>query len=337
MKAFDTTRKMIRSTPRLREPLRKLLTGIAVHRPGNQDDIVIVSCKRAGSTWLMQMIAATPGIRSVNEPDLPELVAERGLPTGLEGMVEPHFRKVLEVPVGADERFRSFYFDSRITRLRGPYDPLSPSFHLLTHRRVLKIVHGTAIAEWLAEQRLYPVYLVRHPIPSALSIVRSGTTARAEANLRHAGFRTRFLDERQVNLGWSILGSGSALEKAVLEWCLDNMGPLRAVKARPQRWTVVSYEELMLSAPSLIPILGQRLGLDHPERMLRALRIPSPSTHGDSHAKLQDEGPMEQIRTWQRDIDSETEAGLFRIVDRFDIDIYRRGSAMPDRAYRNLQ
>src|SRR6187455_2288171 len=135
MKAFDTTRKMIRATPRLREPLRKLLTGIAVHRPGNQDDIVIVSCKRAGSTWLMQMIAATPGIRSVNEPDLPELVAEKGLPTGLEGVVEPHFRKVLEVPMGADERFRSFYFDSRITRLRGPYDPLSPSFHLLTHRR----------------------------------------------------------------------------------------------------------------------------------------------------------------------------------------------------------
>ena len=73
MKAFDTTRKMIRSSPRLREPLRKLLTGIAVHRPGKQDDIVIVSCKRAGSTWLMQMIAATPGIRSVNEPGILEL------------------------------------------------------------------------------------------------------------------------------------------------------------------------------------------------------------------------------------------------------------------------
>ena len=109
------------------------------------------------------------------------------------------------------------------------------------------------------------------------------------------------------------------------------------MKARPQRWLVVSYEELLLSARSLIPILGRRLGLDHPERMLRALRIPSPSTHGDSHAKLQDEDPMEQIRSWQGDVDSETEAGLFRIVDRFDIDIYRRGSAMPDRAYRNLQ
>jgi len=328
---------LIRTSPHLREPLRRLLTTIGVHRPGTQEDIAIVSCKRAGSTWLMHMIAATPGIRSVNEPDLPELVAERGLPTGLEGVLDPHFWKVLEVPIGSDEQFRSYYFDDRITKIRGPYDPFSPSFHFLTHRRVLKIVHGTAIAEWLAEQRLLPVYLVRHPISSALSMVRSGTTARAEANLRHEGFRNRFLDEDLVELAWSILESATALDRAVLEWCLDNLGPLRAVKKRPERWMVLSYEELMLSTERLIPLLGRHLQLRDPERMLRVLRTPSPSTHGESHDKLRQMEPIQQLELWQRDIDGETQERLFQIVERFGIDIYQSGAVLPTPAYRNIE
>jgi hypothetical protein len=282
------------------------------------------------------MIAATSGIRSVNEPDLPELVAKGGLPTGLEGVLDPHLQKVLEVPNGADEQFRSYYFDGYITRIRGPYDPFSPSFHFLTHRRVLKIVHGTAIAEWFAEQRLFPVYLVRHPISSALSMVRSGTTARAEANLRHEGFRTRFLNDELVTFAWSILESGSSLDGAVLEWCLDNLGPLRAVNKRPERWMVLGYEELMLSAERLIPLLGRRLELRHPERMLRVLRTPSPSTHSESHAKLRQMEPLDQLEAWQRDVDSTTEARLFEIVERFGIDIYQLGTIMPTRPYRNL-
>ena len=190
-------------------------------------------------------------------------------------------------------------------------------------------MHGTAIAEWLAEQRFCPIYLVRHPIPSALSIVKSGTTARAEANLRHAGFRTRFLDERQVDLGWSswirirVGKSGPRMVSGQHGSTPGGESKTPAMAGGFLRGTVAFCAEFD-------PILGRRLGLDHPERMLRALRIPSPSTHGDSHAQLQDEDPMEQIRTWQGDVDSETEAGLFRIVDRFDIDIYRRGSAMPD-------
>jgi hypothetical protein len=284
----------------------------------------------------MHMIAATPGVRSVNEPDLPELVKKRGLPTGLEGVLDPHLWKVLEVPNAADEQFRSYYFDGYITRIRGPYDPFSPSFHFLTNRRVLKIVHGTAIAEWLAEQRLLPVYLVRHPISSALSMVRSGTTARAEANLRHEGFRNRYLDDDLVKFAWSILGSGSPLEGAVLEWCLDNLGPIRAVNKRPERWMVLAYEELMLSAERLIPLLGRRLELRHPERMLRVLRTPSPSTHGESHAKLRQMGPLEQLEAWQRDVDRATEARLFQIVERFAIDSYQPGTILPTRPYRNL-
>jgi hypothetical protein len=329
-------RSLIQSRPQLREPLRRLLTAVGVHRAGSQDDIAIISCKRAGSTWLMHMVAATPGIRSVNEPDLPELVAKGGLPTGLEGVLDPPFRKVLEVPIGTDEQFRSYYFDRHITRIRGPYDPFSPSFHLLTHRRVLKIVHGTAIAEWLAKQRLRPVYLVRHPISSALSMARAGAIPRAEANLRHSGFRTRFLDDDLVELGWSILEHGSPLERSVLEWCLDNVGPLRAVKKRPERWIVLSYEELMLSAERLIPLLGRRLELRHPERMFRVLRTPSPSTHNESQAKLKQMEPLQQLALWRQSVDRETEVKLFQIVERFGIDVYQPGTIMPTRPYQNL-
>jgi hypothetical protein len=285
----------------------------------------------------MQMLAATPGIRSVNEPDHPELVAQLGLPTGLEGVLDPHFRKVLELPTGAEDLFRSHLFDPRITRIRGPYDPFSPSFHLLTDRRVLKLVHATAIAGWIAEQGLRPVYLVRHPIASALSMTRSGTTLRAEANLRHEGFVNRFLADDQVELGWSVLGSSSPLERFVLEWCLDNLGPLRAVEAAPERWTVLSYEELVLSATRLVPVLGDRLDLRHPERMLRVVRTPSASSIGGSQAKLRQRDPLQLVGTWQRDVDRERQARLFEIVERFEIDVYRLGRTMPTPRYLNFE
>jgi len=337
MKTLGRGGRVIRATPGLREPLRRLLTSIGVHRSGGQEDIAILSCRRAGSTWLMQMLAATPGIRSVNEPDLPELIAQRGLPTGLEGVLKPHFRKVLDVPTGSEELFRSYLFDPRITRIRGPYNPFSPSFHLLTDRRVLKMVHATAIAEWIANQGLRPVYLVRHPIASALSMTRSATTLRVEANLRHEGFRARFLGDDQVELAWSVMESGSPLERFVLEWCLDNLGPLRASRKHPDRWTVLSYEELVLSATRLVPVLGRRLDLHDPDRMLRVVRTPSASTRGGSHAKLRQKDPLQLVGLWERDVDHETQARLFEIVERFEIDVYRPDTIMPTERYLNFE
>jgi hypothetical protein len=286
----------------------------------------------------MHMVAATPGVRSVNEPDLPELVARRGLPTGLEGTLEPHFRKIVDVPAGADERFRAHFFDGYVTRVRGPYDLFSPSFHVLTDRRVLKIVHATAIAEWIVEQGLCPVYLIRHPVATALSATRSSIIHRAEANLRHEGFRRRFLNDDLIELGWSILRSGSPLEKFVLEWCLDNLGPLHAMRKDPARWTVVSYEEMMTSPTRLSALLGRRLELRRPERMLKVLRTPSPSTTRGRDAKLRHTEPVALLGLWQREVDAKTQATLFEIVERFHIDAYRPGETMPtDRYLHNLE
>lgn len=132
------------------------------------------------------------------------------------------------------------------------------------------------------------------------------------------------------------LRSGSSLERWVLEWCLDSLGPLRALRRRPERWTVLSYEELMLSATRLVPLLGRRLDLRDPKRMLRVLRTPSPSTAVGSRDKLRQMEPQ-LLRLWQQDVDPETQARLFKIVDRFEIDVYRPGSIMPTRLYRNLE
>ena len=157
-----------------------------------------------------------------------------------------------------------------------------------------------------------------------------------EANLRHAGFRARFLDDDTVEYGWSILQSGSPLERAVLEWSLDNLGPLRAFQERPEKWMVLSYEELMLSTQRLIPLLARRLKLNDHKRMLRVLRTPSPSTHGKSHDKVRTLKPVQQLALWQQEVDHDAEARLFEIVHRFGIDIYEPGAMIPTRRYRNL-
>jgi hypothetical protein len=309
-----------------RQGLRYVLTRFGVHRGRGKDDILLLSSPRAGSTWLMEVIASEPGMRFVNEPLRPEYVDKARLPTQLDEL-PPLERKILDMPYSAEKQLRSIFTDPRITRLFGPYDFFSPQFHWLTTRRIIKEVHSLGIADWIDHQDLgfKIVYLLRHPVSTALSMIR-GCTLRAEANLRHQNFRERYLTKAQVELGWTVLHDGSEFEKRILEWCLENIVPWKIVTTRPHDWLVVTYEELVLSPDQSLRLIASRLGLQHLDRLRQAMTRPSASTH-DSRLKLvRSSDPEFLVQEWRSSVSAEMEAQAHTIIQEFGISAYECGS-----------
>ena len=309
-----------------REGLRYLLTRIGVQRGPGKDDILLLSSPRGGSTWLMEVIASEPGMRFVNEPLRPEFVDKARLPTQLDEL-PPLERKILDVPYSAEKQFRALFTDHRITRHYGPYDFFSPQFHWLTTRRIIKEVHSLGIADWIFQQDLgfKVIYLLRHPMPTALSNAR-GCTLRAEANLRHKSFRERYLTKAQVELGWTVLHDGSEFEKQILEWCLDNIVPWKIVTTRPHDWLILTYEELVLSPDRSLRLIADRLGLRHFDRLRRVMTRPSASTY-DSRLKLvRSSDPESLVQEWRSSVSAEMEAQAHTIIQEFGVSAYECGS-----------
>jgi len=323
----QTVVDLIRRKPRLREGLRVLLTSLSIYRQGSKDDVVIFSCRRGGSTWLMEMIGASPRVRFVNEPFIPGLVLKRGLPTGLEEVLPPDLRKVVHVALDAEEAYRHHLTNVRATNVRGPYSPLAPQYHLMADRRVLKVVHATGIADWIVGQqlRLKPVFLVRHPIATALSMARSGIALRAQANLRHPDFRNRHLGHELTSFAWDVLDRGSDVERFVLEWCLDNVVPYRTWLASPERWSFVTYEELMLNAGPSLERLGGELDLPVTARMTQLAGLPSASTSIQRRESLAASHAPDWLLHWRENVAQSLEKRAFEIVDRFGIRLYEPG------------
>lgn len=257
------------------------------------------------------------------------------LPTGLEEQLPPDLRKIVDVPPGSQERFRQYLMDPRFTRVRGPYNLFSPQYHMLTDRRVIKIVHATAIADWLASQPLPLrfVYLTRHPIPTALSMNRSNITLRASANLLHPGFCARHLDRDLLSYSWSVLRLGSDIERFVLEWCLDNLVPYRTWRDNPHRWSFVTYEELVLEPWRILPILGSELELLVTEDMMKLARVPSASTSASARKSLKASSISDWLDRWRSSVGPVMEDRAFKIIDRFGIELYERRRAIAAEAF----
>jgi hypothetical protein len=320
--------------PFIRELVRDVMTRCNIHRQGSLSDIFLISAPRSGSTWLMETIAAEPGIKFVNEPFTPKFVKKAQLPTGLEGKLPLNKWKVLVVPPDADIQFREHLLENSATRIRGPYNIFSRDFDFLTNRRVVKDVDATSICEWIDDQDLgfRIVYLIRHPISTALSLVR-GSVVRVEANLRHEGFRNRYLSDELTTYAWEIVQDGSEFEKGVLQWCLDNSIPWNAITRGNRNWLLFTYEELLLSPVKSIQLIAERIELSRVDRLLRRVRIPSATTWPGREEIVKKANAVQRVKEWQVQVTDSAQRTAFEIVSRFGIDAYELGSPVAREIY----
>ena len=141
----------------------------------------------------------------------------------------------------------------------------------------------------------------------------------------HPGFRKKFLNHRIVDLARSILQEGNELEKRVLEWCLDNLAPCRAIQ-RGRDWMVITYEELLLSPFLAIHWLADRLQLRYPDRLIKRMGVPSASTDWKRIELIQRESAVHRVQEWRSKVSPSLEKRALEIPREFGIDFYEVGS-----------
>lgn len=325
--------RWIRQRHRLRELLRAILTRVGRHEPGAKADILLLGSGRSGSTWLMEVIAAEPGMRFVNEPFIPRKWRRLGLPSGvLDGK-----DRLLEIPAGCEPHFKAYLEDPLATRSDGPYDLLSDDFHFRTNRRVLKLL-SAPIAEEIDALGLgyHAVYFMRHPIPTALSMMKSARTSLRVpgGHLADASFVRNHLGPDLEARSRQFLEAGSDLQRWVLDWCLTNLRPLRAIRAGAvDHWLVLTYEELLLAPESTVNLLARRLDLRAPERLLARIQTPSASTDPGRVSALRASDARTRVLGWRSKVGAEDERGTFDVLDALGLDPYEYGRPVARRPY----
>lgn len=300
-----------------------------LHRPRG-GDVFLFSTPRGGSTWLSELILTQPGFKPSDEPfnlrDRP--VAHELARHGIHEWRDLYSNAKL----GAMES----YVASIVSGRCGVTNPFfyRNHFRIVTHRICFKILHaGENRIPWF--RRRFGggvILLLRHPAPVSLS---RKVLPRLEAFL-DSDFR-EVLTERQIAFAERVTRSGSALEKAVLDWCLQTAPALAA--AEPE-WIVATYEQLVLDPAPLVAILAERFALPRPDAMRKRLHVPSASTHQSDRTTqtvLTDNQDRQSRRwlvdKWRERVDLAELAKAMEALEAFGIDAYRPDRTIPADRY----
>lgn len=301
-----------------------------VHVQGSKRNVIVFALPRSGSTFLMELLAAQPGMKVYNEPfTVHYAVSRREL--GIESWEE--------LTVGDDRRERYGRFIERL--LANRVKELNPRFYradrqLLSTRVTIKNIHaGKDIIPWFAETfRLMIAVLIRHPIPTALS---HRILPRLPFLLRQKEHRALF-DNSEIAFAERIIAQGPKFDQSILNWALETGAMFR--NPAPGA-LVISYEDLTVYPHESFAFMREHLDLAPVADIDRLVSRASGSTvqsdpavqhFFDAAAGTADRRFL--IERWTEKVTPTQIDRAFEICDRLKIDVYRSGSFFPTPKYR---
>jgi len=279
--------------------IRRALQALHITRRPFKKAIIIFSTRRSGSTLLMELIHSQKGVNYSDQPlDLWRYHPYRGC------LPQPCLYRFISLDPEEEGKLYLFFhrlLNGRI-KVYSQWNIFDPNYSFVVNRLVVKLLNAKPLMDWFDNHfDVEIVYLLRHPIPTALSIMRRGWGCTAEAFLRDDHFRCLYLGGAETEECHRILEQGSALQKHVLEWGLENIAPLSVFKERA--WLTLTYEELIARPPLVCQLLADRLGLPDAERMWRRVSRPSKTMSSRSKADIIEKGPRYLLRRWMDEID----------------------------------
>ncbi len=304
----------------------------SVHSEAATNSMALFTSRRSGGTWVSEMISSVKEIRELGQPLSIRQIADSGEDIGI-----PVFEYGQLVGLDEEEKTAIEAYINRLLTgaaiVNAPWRFWETSFSWQAQRLVLKITDTNSLIGWFSDTFDLPVvYLVRHPIPQALSCIKLGWGLTTKAYLRKRQFVETYLTTDQEALAWDIVESGSELEKFVLNWVLENLVPLRKATASTT-WTRISYEEAVAHPSRIIEVLVRVFDLSHREKMQAAVHQPSRTTrqgaNGVANSDTEDMDRSHLIERWKDEIDVEEQKSLMSILEHFDIHYYEYGSVMP--------
>jgi hypothetical protein len=171
------------------------------------------------------------------------------------------------------------------------------------------------------------VYLLRHPLAQASSVLKSGWPPMHKTFMNHPGFLEKNLTPGQRQFCSRVASHGSLLDQHVLTWCLDNLLPLRSLKSS-KSWTVISYEDCILQPEATLQYLSKALDLSSVNRMQKQMSVVSRTARFSNTSDAQVLGEA-QLAKWQKSASAREVASAFDILKALDIDAYSADSLVP--------
>jgi hypothetical protein len=240
-------------------------------------DIVILSSRRSGSTWLSELLYHQPRTRRVLEPYDTTLNHPH-----YSGALPPAHRGFFVDP-SAEERnmLMRFFRDLRSGRkqIRTNWKIWNEEHSFIHDRTVFKLFYAKDMLDAFArEPDVEIIYLVRHPVPVALSHIRLQWPCSLDSYWLHPSFRHVHLSAHQRSVIARIHSSGTDLERYAAGWFLENLLATRQAATQPV--LTLRYEDIVARPAELVSQLRTKIGLADPERLRARIRTPSFNTMG---------------------------------------------------------
>lgn len=298
----------------------------SIHIQGTGDNILLFSTPRSGSTWLMEMIAGQPRIKTVREPlnirfkhicEMLELNSWEDL------YDEENFPQIVDY-------LKSFSNNLSIHHHFKREKPFTDTWHPFTNRLIYKILHGleNRVDELTNKLDANAIILLRHPIPVSLS---REVLPRLE-EYQNTNYRKYFTHD-ELLFAKDVTKSGSNFEKGILSWCFQN----KVLLEQSKNGLFITYEELVMNRECVIPEIATYLKLPDPQNMLRRSVKASGSSGKSTKSRIKLLKEVEKgkksyqnlIEKWKSKVTSEMIEKAQTILDTFKITAYRANEVMP--------
>lgn len=329
----------MKSYPRL---LVEVLYGVAgginffLRHKKKDKDVYIFSTYRSGSTWLAEIIYTFPKFKYVQEP----LASSKRKIAKYIAPIEPTDTYLFHKTLAQKENNLKKYIVNQakgkyVTSRR--YDIMSESFEYHTTRSVIKLLRASALIEWFYENFSDELFLIlfRHPIPTALSKLKTGIKKDYRETLEKYFSNKNYCD---AYLSGSLItyiqeSSFNPLEKAIVIWCLDNkpLFDFYAYKKSKENVLMLTYEDMVLKPEEIVNTLCDFMKIDRTKIPTKSLNKKSASTRYNTENKNYNDN-AELISGWRKkDVSKEQEAKIFLILKQFNIDLYQCGKDTPQK------
>ncbi|MFW6282270.1 MAG: sulfotransferase domain-containing protein, partial [bacterium] len=194
---------------------------------------------------------------------------------------------------------------------------------------------------------IYSILLTRHPIAASLSRKKVWESA---VNPSYWGPKNRyFLNSDYVKNNFLTPElekflkmknrEGTILEKFIISWCLENLPLINKIHPdENNNYIFLTYEDLLMNSQEVISYLSEELNLPDKNLMLKKIRKPSSTVrYSDKKTRKNFKNDTYNkdflLKKWKKDIPEEMEKKIFDIIDKFEIDIYKKGRFMPVEKY----
>lgn len=210
----------------------------------SEQQLLIFSNARGGSTWLTEILTQIPNTAVIWEPlNLTENNSVKKIGFGWQQYIPENFNWP-----EAKEALQKILSGKELNRTTTFFERNDVNKYKIAKKLIIKFVNGNALLPWITTQfnlKYKPIYLIRHPFAVAASSVKHGAWDNIQPGFRipEMKFNQRYLEHADF-----LKTLNSLEEKIVAEWCLSNLPTLRN-ENNNKNWITVNYDWSFLKNP----------------------------------------------------------------------------------------